>query len=138
VAAELARSELPIRTSITSELRDRLEKGILQEAPGAYVNGGAAERIPNTTNIGFPGVDSDTLVAVLDTDGLSASSGSACLSNSITPSHVVMAMTGTYAKAREATRFSLSHLTTAEEIERAIGIVARAVDRARNASQKAL
>lgn len=138
VAADRARSELFERAAATRALRDRLEKTILEEIPGAYVNGGATERIPNTTNVGFAGVDSDTLVAVLDTEGLCASSGSACLSNSIVPSHVVMAMTGSYAKAREATRFSLSHLTTEDEIERAISIIARTVTHVRNVSQKAL
>lgn len=138
VAADLARSEQLQRAAVTNALRDRLEEGILQKIPGAYVNGGAIKRIPNTTNIGFPGVDSDTLVAVLDAEGLCASSGSACLSQAIVPSHVVMAMTGSYAKAREATRFSLSHLTTEDEIERAISIIARAVGQVRNASQKVL
>lgn len=135
VAADHARSELLERAAATRVLRDRLEKTILREIAGAYVNGGVTERLPNTTNIGFDGVDSDTLVAVLDNEGLCASSGSACLSSSIAPSHVVMAMTGSYAKAREATRFSLSHLTTSEDIEQALRVIVRAVDQVRKASQ---
>lgn len=138
VAADLARSELIERASTMRALRDHLEHAVLQVVPGTYINGGTVERIPNTTNLGFCGVDSDLLVATLDTEGLCASSGSACLSNSLAPSHVVLAMTGSYTKAREATRFSLSHLTTEDEIERAISIIARAVDQVRNASQKAL
>jgi cysteine desulfurase len=92
------------------------------------VNGLGAPRLPNTTNIGFDGVDSDTLVTLLDQQGVSVSSGSACLSDAVTPSHVILAMTGSYKRASEAIRFSLSHLNTQAEIEQAAEAVKLTVE----------
>lgn len=119
-AANLARDELAQRATIVLRLRDRLEQTIIERVPGAYVNGARSDRIHNTTSIGFPGIDSDTLVATLDAEGICISAGSACLSDSILPSHVIMAMTHSYAKASEAVRFSLSHLNTQKEIDRTV------------------
>lgn len=126
VAAALAAREMDARKSVTAMLRDRLEQGILATVPAASVNG-SGPRLPNTTNIGFPGIDSDTLVSVLDQHGICVSSGSACLSDAVAPSHVVLAMTGSYQKASEAIRFSVSHLNTVDEIDRTIEVVKAAV-----------
>jgi cysteine desulfurase len=98
-------------------LRDRLENRILSEIPGTYLNGGGTPRIPNTSNIGFDGRDSETLVNLLDQYEICVSSGSACLSNSVTPSHVIQAMTGSHKKASEAVRFSLSHLNSNADVD---------------------
>jgi len=127
-AADLARIEMPARTGTVTALRDRLETGITKRIEVAYVNGGLAPRLPNTTNLGFRGVDSDTLVTLLDQRGICVSSGSACLADSVTPSHVVQAMTNSYERANEAVRFSLSHLNTVEEIDTVIEEVVQAVD----------
>lgn len=116
-AAEFAVAERIPRTECSSQLRDELESRILSEIDGTYVNGKGAPRIPNTTNIGFEGRDSETLVSLLDQEAICVSSGSACLSDSVTPSHVVQAMTGSYERAGEAVRFSVSHLNTHEEID---------------------
>jgi len=126
-AASLAAAELSHRVQYVAALRDRLEGKILAEVPGTVVNGSGAPRLANTTNIGFAGVDSDTLVSLLDQRGVCVSSGSACLSDAIAPSHVILAMTGSYQKASEAIRFSLSHMNTEAEIDRAIEAVRQAV-----------
>jgi cysteine desulfurase len=122
-AAELVQADLGYRSARSGELRDTLEGLVLREIPGTYCNGHGAARIPNTTNIGFSGIDSEGLVKLLDKEGVCVSAGSACLANTLTPSHVVQAMTGSYAKAGEAIRFSLSHLNTQEDIQTAVGFL---------------
>jgi cysteine desulfurase len=116
VAANLAKRNLAERAAQVKLLRDKLESEILNAIPGSRVNGNPALRIPNTTNIGFDGVDSDAMVAFLDGQGVCVSSGSACMANALTPSHVILAMTQSVEKAKQAIRFSLSHLTTEKEI----------------------
>ena len=119
-AAELAKRNLGERATQVRTLRDKLESEILKAIPGSRINGNPALRVPNTTNVGFDGIDSDAMVAFLDGQGVCVSSGSACMANALTPSHVVLAMTQSVAKAKEAIRFSLSHLTTGEEIAEVI------------------
>jgi cysteine desulfurase len=115
-AAELARIELVSRSEHVGKLRDELQSRILTEIIGTYVNGSNAPRVANTVNVGFEGIDSETVVGLLDQEGICVSSGSACLTDSITPSHVIHAMTGSYEKAGQAIRFSLSHLNQHEEL----------------------
>jgi len=119
VAADSATRNLTERAAQVRMLRDKLEFDILAAIPGSRLNGNQALRVPNTTNIGFDGIDSDAMVAFLDGQGVCVSSGSACMSNALTPSHVVLAMTQSVEKAKQAIRFSLSHLTTAKEIAEA-------------------
>lgn len=126
-AASLALTDIATRASRVRELRDRLEQGILEAVAETVVYGMNAPRLPNTTNIGFNGIDSDTLVSLLDQRGICVSSGSACMSDSVAPSHVILAMTGSFQRASEAIRFSLSYLNSSEEIERAIAAVKDAV-----------
>jgi len=130
-AAELAMHEQAVRSAKAGELRDELQDRILADIPGTYVNGNSVSRISNTANIGFGGVDSDTLVSLLDQDGICVSSGSACLANSIAPSHVIQAMTRSYEKAAEAIRFSLSHLNTVREVEDVVMCLKRVVSASR-------
>lgn len=111
VAAELAKRDLYVRDTQVGALRDELETTILARIPGTCVHGSRAHRIPNTTNLGFGGIDSDAMVAFLDSQGVCVSSGSACLANALAPSHVVLAMTRSVEKAKQAIRFSLSHLS---------------------------
>ena len=117
-AAEMASQNLATRTNRTNQLRTWLECRILAEIPGTWLNGNKADRIPNTANIGFQGVNSDALVAMLDASGICVSSGSACFASSLSPSHVIFAMTGSHEKARQSIRFSLSHLNTEAELDK--------------------
>ena len=120
VAADLAKRNLAERAAQVRPLRDELESEILKSIPGSRVNGNSALRIPNTTNIGFDGIDSDAMVAFLDGQGVCVTSGSACMASALTPSHVVLAMTQSVAMAKQAIRFSLSHQTSAVEIAEAV------------------
>ena len=115
-AARLAALELNQRGDAVATLRDRLEQVLFQSIKGCYINGMGQPRIPNTTNMGFDGIDGDTLAGVLNGNDIYVSTGSACSANTLMPSHVVMAMTGSYERAGEAVRFSLSHLNTDAEI----------------------
>jgi cysteine desulfurase len=125
-AAELAKRDLTVRAAQVGKLRDKLETEILSGIPGAFVNGSKVHRIPNTTNIRFEGIDSDAMVAFLDSKSVCVSSGSACLANALAPSHVVLAMTQSVEKAKQVIRFSLSHLSTPEEISETIAQVKQA------------
>jgi len=119
-AAELAAVNLAQWSAHTDQLRNKLEGKILAELPGTWVNGSQTQRLPNTTNIGFPGVNSDALVGLLDSHGVCVSSGSACLASSLSPSHVIYAMTGSHDKASQSLRFSVSHLNTEQELEQVV------------------
>ena len=116
-AAELAKKELKQRSEIMCNMRNILEKFILETIPSAYINGDQHNRLPNTLNIGIPNVDSDMIVQLLGREGIMISNGSACKSQAITPSHVLLAMGRSYEQANEALRFSVSHLTTEQEIK---------------------
>jgi cysteine desulfurase len=115
-------------------LRDRLEQGILSHVEECGVNGGAAPRVCNTTNIYFDHVEAEALVIALDLKGLSVSGGSACQSGATEPSHVLTAMGLSPARARASIRFSLSKLTTEEEVDQALTLVPAAVARLRDLS----
>ena len=116
-AAELARLERVERMNQVAVLRDELENTILGQIPGTRVNGGGSPRVANTSSIEFPGIDSGDLAGVLDGIGIAVSSGSACHSKAISPSHVLMAMTGSREVASQSIRFSLSHLNTPNEVQ---------------------
>lgn len=115
-------------------LRDRLEAGLLAAIPGARINAAGAPRVPNTTNICIDGIDAESLLIALDLQGISSSFGAACMSGATEPSHVLLAMGLSPSEARASLRLSLSRLTTAEEIDRAIQIIQAAVSRLRNYS----
>lgn len=117
IAATLACEQLPAHESRIRNLRDRLESAILQALPKAKVNGHTAMRLPNTTNIRLPGIDNTAVLALLDQNGICASSGSACMDSAITPSHVISAMTGSREHAEQSIRFSLGIKNTANEID---------------------
>ena len=115
-------------------LRDRLEQGILAQVEECGINGDGAPRVSNTTNIYFDHVEAEALVIALDLKGLSVSGGSACQSGATEPSHVLTAMGLSPARARASIRFSLSKLTTEEEVEQALTLVPTAVARLRELS----
>jgi cysteine desulfurase len=115
-------------------LRDRFEQTILNQIDETGVNGGGAPRVSNTSNLYFNHLEAEALVIALDLKGISASGGSACQSGAAEPSHVLTAMGLSPARARASVRFSLSRLTTAEEIDEALKIIPAAVARLRELS----
>jgi cysteine desulfurase len=98
-------------------LRDRLEKSILSRVPGAIVNGASEHRVPNTSNIRFEGIEGEAMVIALDLRGYAVSSGSACSSGAVEPSHVLLAMGMTAEEARSSVRFSLGPGNTMEQVD---------------------
>jgi cysteine desulfurase len=133
-AAELAGESLAQDTTRVSALRDDLERGLLQRVPQSRVNAATAARIPNTTNMLFPGVDGEALLIALDLKALACSTGAACSSGAVEPSHVLTAMGLSAAEAKSSLRFSLGRHTTREEIDAALLAIPRAVERLREIS----
>ena len=122
-AAELAMANLAYENLEVKRLRDRLEAGLLGQVPHAFVTGDPANRLPNTANIAFEYVEGEAILLLLNKQGIAASSGSACTSGSLEPSHVMRAMGIPYTAAHGTIRFSLSRYTTEEEIDRVIASV---------------
>jgi cysteine desulfurase len=117
-----------------SDLRDRLQRGILAQVEEAGVNGDGAPRVPNTTNIYFDHIEGEAMVISLDLKGLAVSTGAACSSGAIEPSHVLMAMGLRADRARASIRFSLGKQNTAEDIDFALALVPETVARLRELS----
>jgi cysteine desulfurase len=117
-----------------SALRDRLEQGILSQIEDAGVNGAAAPRVPNTSNIYFDDIDGESMVISLDLKGLAVSTGAACSSGALEPSHVLIAMGLSPDRTRASIRFSLGKQNTEEEIDLALAMVPEAVARLRELS----
>jgi cysteine desulfurase len=131
-AAELARKSLRAgEDKRMAAMRDRLEQGILAQVEETVVNGNAAPRVPNTTNIRFDHIEGESLVIALDLKGLAVSTGAACSSGAIEPSHVLIAMGLRPDQARGSIRFSLGKQTTEEEIDFALALVPETVARLR-------
>jgi cysteine desulfurase len=133
-AAELARKSLTEDAERVSALRDRLELGLLSRVPHSQVNGAGAPRTPNTTNITFPGIEGEALVIALDLKGLACSTGAACSSGAVEPSHVLTAIGLRPDEARASLRFSLGRHTKAAEIDFALEVVPAAVEQLRELS----
>ncbi|MBQ7178420.1 MAG: cysteine desulfurase NifS [Victivallales bacterium] len=117
MAAELAAQNIDNENTQVSKLRDRLEQGILNAIPEVRVNGDREHRLPNTTNISFEFIEGESILNLLDQYGICASSGSACTTGSLEPSHVLRAMGLPYTAAHGAIRFSLSRYNTIEEVD---------------------
>jgi cysteine desulfurase len=117
-----------------STLRDRLQRGILAQAEEAGVNGEGAPRVPNTSNIYFDHIEGEAMVISLDLKGLAVSTGAACSSGAIEPSHVLVAMGLRADRARASIRFSLGKQSTAEDIDIALALVPETVARLRELS----
>jgi cysteine desulfurase len=116
-AAQMAMSRLNEESGRVKTLRDRFELGILKTIPGAIRNGAQEPRLPNTTNIAFDGVEAEAVLLALDRAGICASSGSACTTGSVEPSHVLTAMGVNPSLARGSLRFSLGLYNTAAEVD---------------------
>ena len=116
-AAELAMASLDDENTRVQALRDKLENGILTGIPGTSRNGAQEPRLPNTSNIAFEGMEAEGILMLLDQAGICASSGSACTTGSLDPSHVLTAMGCSVARARSSIRFSLGIYNTEAEVD---------------------
>lgn len=116
-AARLAAASMEAERRDVARLRDRLESGLLKAIPDCMVNGDEENRLPNTSNIAFKNVEGEAILLMLDRHGICASSGSACTSGSLEPSHVLRAMGIPFNYAHGSVRFSLSRYTTEDEVD---------------------
>jgi len=130
-AAELAIQHVTEEVTQVKELRDRLEQGLLSRISDCQLNGHPSMRLPNTTNIGFKYIEGEAILLSLDRFGICASSGSACTSGSLEPSHVLRAMGLPYTLLHGSIRFSLSRYTTSAEIDRVLEVMPPIVERLR-------
>ncbi len=133
-AVELAQAHMVQDASRLAALRDRLENALVAQVSSARVNGARAPRTPNTSNITFPFIEGESLVIALDLKGVACSTGAACSSGAIEPSHVLTAIGLPPDEARASLRFSLGHSNTREEIDYAIDVIPAAVERLRELS----
>jgi cysteine desulfurase len=135
LAAVLAHDKLATEGARVGALRDRLEEAVLSSVAGAEVNGRRDRRVPNTANISFEGIEAESLLIALDLEGIAVSTGSACSSGTLEPSHVLRAMGVPLHRAQSSIRFSLGSTTTAEEIDHVVGILPGLVERLRRVTQ---
>ena len=133
-AAELAADWLKSGPQQMSAMRDRLQERVLAGVEAAGVNGTGAARVPNTTNLWFDYIEGEALVIALDLKGLAVSSGAACSSGAIEPSHVLLAMGLPHERARASVRISLGKQTTEEDIDFAVSVIPETVGRLREIS----
>jgi cysteine desulfurase len=133
-ACELAAENMQIENVQVKAMRDRLEKRLMEIVPNARINGGAAERLPNTTSIAFEFVEGEAILLLLSEFGICASSGSACTSGSLEPSHVLRAMGVPFTCAHGSIRFSLSRYTTEEHVDTVIRELPPVISRLRQMS----
>ena len=133
-AAELARRSLGTDSDRISKLRDNLEGGLVSRIPDSQINSARAGRTPNTTNLTFLGIEGEALVIALDLKGISVSTGAACSSGAVEPSHVLTAIGLSAENARASIRFSLGRHTTEAEINYALDAVPAAVAQLRELS----
>jgi cysteine desulfurase len=130
-AAELAMSSLGEENTRVRSLRDKLERGILENIPDTFLNGAREPRLPNTTNIAFAGTEAEGILLLLDQARICASSGSACTTGSLDPSHVLTAMGCSAARARASIRFSLGVDNTEAEVDYALEQLPRIISKLR-------
>jgi cysteine desulfurase len=131
-AARHARTMLRDDAVRIGALRDRLEAGVLAAVSGAERNGAAAPRVPNTTNISFQRIEAESLLIGLDLEGIAVSSGSACSSGTLEPSHVLKAMGLPHLRTLSSIRFSLGSANTEEEVDRVIAVLPPLVEKLRS------
>ncbi len=122
-AARLAKETLADEADRVRKLRDRLQAGLIEAIPAAHINGAIEDRLPNTLSMGFEYVEGEAILMRMDFKGICASSGSACTSGSLEPSHVLRAMGVPFTSVHGSIRFSLSRYTTDEEVDYAIAEV---------------
>ena len=135
-AARLAAGKLASEAERIAALRDRLENGILAAVPGTAVNGARDRRVPNTSNISFDRVEAESLLIALDLEGIAVSTGSACSSGTLEPSHVLKAMGLPVHRTQNSLRFSLGMFSTEEEVDFVVGVMPRLVEKLRGLTRK--
>ena len=133
-AVALAREGLADFDLRVRSLRDRIETGLLERIPQTRINGSTLRRMPHTTNLSFRGVEGEALLISLDLQGIAVSTGAACSSGSLEPSHVLKAMGFRNRRVESALRLSLSRMTTEEEITTALDVLPRTIRRMRELS----
>ncbi len=133
-ACEMAMQHIEYENTEVAAMRDRLQQGILEAVPHCFVTGDPENRLPNTVNIAFEYVEGEAILMLLNKKGIAASSGSACTSGSLEPSHVMRAMDIPYTAAHGSTRFSLSRYNTMEEVEKVIAEVPAVIAQLRKLS----
>lgn len=133
-ACELAAKNMDQENNRVKYLRDKLEKAILIKCPDCMVNGDTENRLPNTTNISFEYIEGESILLMLDKFGICASSGSACTSGSLEPSHVLRAMGVPFTAAHGSIRFSLSRYNTEQEVDYTIERIPTIITRLRELS----
>jgi cysteine desulfurase len=132
IAAQLSRVKMADEAARLATLRDRLEDGILEGVSGTAINGARSPRVPNTTNISFDRVEAESLLIALDLAGVAVSTGSACSSGTLEPSHVLKAMGFAPHRTQNSIRFSLGSANTDADIDRVIGALPGIVDKLRS------
>jgi len=133
-AFELAVTEMKDKKERLEKMREALENGLVERIPGIYVNGKNADRLPGTSNISIPGVDGEALLFSLDKEGVAVSTGSACSSGEVAPSHVLLAMGIEPRVCQSSLRFSMGWGTDMEGIEHIIKVLPPVVERLRRIS----
>jgi cysteine desulfurase len=133
MACELAEVHMPIMSHL-AELRDELQAGLLEKVPCSIITGDIANRTPNTLNIAFEYIEGEAILLMLNQLGIAASSGSACTSGSLEPSHVMRAMSIPYTAAHGSVRFSLSRYTRQKEIDYVLEKLPPVIERLRSLS----
>ena len=133
-ACELAQKSMDFELNEVKRLRDKLENGILKTIYNAKINGSTTNRVPNTTNIGFQYIEGELILLHLSDLGICASSGSACTSGSLEPSHVLKSMGVPFESLHGSIRFSLSRFTTEEEIDYTLKVLPEVIFKLNNIS----
>lgn len=132
VAAGLARTKMAEEGARLSVLRDRLEEGVLAHVSGTAINGARTPRVPNTTNISFDRTEAESLLIALDLEGIAVSTGSACSSGTLEPSHVLKAMGYPVHRTQNSIRFSLGAANTDADIDRVVAVLPGIVEKLRS------
>jgi cysteine desulfurase len=133
-AAECARAALAEEGTRVRALRDRFESAILAKVPDSFVNGGRADRLPNTSNVSFAGIESDAALMMFDRHQLCCSAGSACRTRSLEASHVLRAMNLAAERMRGSMRFSFGRFNTEADVDKALSIIPSVIARLRELS----
>jgi cysteine desulfurase len=131
VAARLAMGKIEKEAVRLAALRDRLEEKILSTVSGTAVNGERSQRVPNTTNISFDRIEAESLLIALDLEGIAVSTGSACSSGTLEPSHVLKAMGFPAHRTQNAIRFSLGLFSTEQEVDHVAAMLPPIVEKLR-------
>ena len=133
-AAELALANIGHENTAVRALRDKLEQGVLASIPSVRINGDVEHRLPNTANISFEYIEGESILMLLDMHNICASSGSACTTGSLEPSHVLRAMGVPYTAAHGSIRFSFSRYNTEAEVDRVLEVLPPVIARLREIS----